>query len=171
MSTKRARSHRIGMRIIKTVVAVFLCGLLGFLREQSAFHSMIAAIVCLQTSTGKTIESSLNRVLATVAGGAAGIIVVYALNLLNLLQMELVCYAVYALMLIPLICFTLAIKRPNISAFTCVVFLCITVAPGASSAPARNALERLIETLIGIALACAVDLILPSRTPAQKQEN
>ena len=34
--------RRIGMRIIKTVVAVFLCGLLAFLRDKSALYSMFA---------------------------------------------------------------------------------------------------------------------------------
>ena len=37
--------HWIGMRIIKTVIAVFLCGLLAFFREASGFYSMIAAVV------------------------------------------------------------------------------------------------------------------------------
>ena len=48
--------HWIGMRIIKTVVAVFLCGLLAYFREASGFYSMIAAVVCIQNSAGKTIE-------------------------------------------------------------------------------------------------------------------
>ena len=37
------RRHRIGMRIIKTVIAVFLCGLLAFLRDKSALYSVFAA--------------------------------------------------------------------------------------------------------------------------------
>lgn len=40
--------HRVGMRIIKTVIAVFLCGLLAFLRDKSALYSMFAALFCIQ---------------------------------------------------------------------------------------------------------------------------
>ena len=60
--------HWIGMRIIKTVVAVFLCGLLAYFREASGFYSMIAAVVCVQNTAGKTIESSVNRMVGTLIG-------------------------------------------------------------------------------------------------------
>ena len=81
--------RRIGMRIIKTVVAVFLCGLLAFLRDKSALYSMFAALFCVQKSTGKTIQSSINRVLGTLVGGVVGVLTVYAMDTLNILHIDL----------------------------------------------------------------------------------
>ena len=42
----------VGMRIIKTALAVLVCGLIGWIRDQDSmnFFSMIAAVICIQKS-------------------------------------------------------------------------------------------------------------------------
>lgn len=174
MEQASAKWHiHIGMRIVKTVIAVFLCGLMAYLRDASAIYSMIAALICLQNSTGKTIESSMNRALGTVIGGAAGVLVVFLLDWLGLLNMDMVRYTVLALMLIPLIELTLLIKRPAISAFVCVVFLCVAINPepdNAMGASVVYAVQRLFETLVGVGVACMIDLFFPYLPEAQKEE-
>ena len=152
---------RIGMRIIKTVIAVFLCGLLAFFREASGFYSMIAAVVCIQNSAGKTIESSINRMAGTLIGGVAGVLVVYSLDMLGVLYMELLRYAVLSVMLIPIIKLCLAIKKPGCAAMACIVFLCVTVNHSIGDTPAVYSIDRLFETLVGVALACGIDILLP----------
>ena len=44
----------IGMRIIKTVLAVFACSIIGWLRGEMTFFSMIAAVLCMQNYAEKT---------------------------------------------------------------------------------------------------------------------
>lgn len=153
--------HWIGMRIIKTVVAVFFCGLLAFFREASGFYSMIAAVVCIQNSAGKTIESSINRMTGTLIGGVAGVLVVYSLDTLGVLYIELLRYAVLSVMLIPIIKLCLAIRKPGCAAMACIVFLCVTVNHSIGDTPAVFSINRLFETLVGVALACGVDILLP----------
>lgn len=153
--------HWVGMRIIKTVVAVFLCGLLAFLRSASGFYSMIAAVVCIQNSAGKTIESSINRMIGTLIGGVAGVLVVYGLDTLGVLYMELLRYVVLSVMLIPIIKLCLAIKKPGCAAMACIVFLCVTVNHSIGDTPAIYSIDRLFETLVGVALACGIDILLP----------
>ena len=153
--------HWVGMRIIKTVVAVFLCGLLAFLRSASGFYSMIAAVVCIQNSAGKTIESSINRMIGTLIGGVAGVLVVYGLDTLGVLYMELLRYVVLSVMLIPIIKLCLVIKKPGCAAMACIVFLCVTVNHSIGDTPAICPIERLFETLVGVALACGIDILLP----------
>src|SRR5699024_5419065 len=63
----------VGMRIIKTALAVFICGLIGWLRGEMTFFSMIAAVICIQKSTEATIKNSFNRVVGTAVGGAFGV--------------------------------------------------------------------------------------------------
>lgn len=153
--------HWIGMRIIKTVVAVFFCGLLAFFREASGFYSMIAAVVCIQNSAGKTIESSINRMTGTLIGGVAGVLVVYSLDTLGVLYIELLRYAVLSVMLIPIIKLCLAIRKPGCAAMACIVFLCVTVNHSIGDTPAIYSIDRLFETLVGVALACGIDILLP----------
>ena len=159
--------HWIGMRIIKTVVAVFLCGLLAFFRDASGFYSMIAAVVCIQNSAGKTIESSVNRMIGTLIGGVVGVLVVYSLDTLGVLYMELLRYAVLSVMLIPIIKLCLTIKKPGCAAMACIVFLCVTVNHSVGDTPAIYSIDRLFETMVGVALACAIDILLPYQSVPQ----
>ncbi len=151
--------HRIGMRIIKTVVAVFLCGLLAFLRDKSALYSMFAALFCVQKSTGMTIESSINRVLGTLVGGVLGVLTVYAMDTLNILHIDLLRYLLMSLLLIPVIEFCLLIKKPDIAGMACMVVMCLVVDPG--DKPAIYSIERLFETAVGVVLACGIDILVP----------
>ena len=153
------RRLHVGMRIVKTVVAVFLCGVFAHVRGESALYSMFAALFCVQNSTGKTIESSKNRMVGTLIGGAAGVVVVHAMDALGVLHMDLLRYLVLSLLLIPIIEFSLWIKKRDAAGMACMVFLCLIVDPG--NKPAIDSIERLFETLVGAALACGVDLLLP----------
>ena len=163
------RRFHVGMRIVKTVIAVFVCGLLASLRGESGFYSMIAAVVCVQNSTGKTVESSVNRMLGTLIGGVVGVLVVYVLELLGILYIELARYAVLSLMLIPIIELCLLVKKPACAAMACIVFLCVTVNHSIGDTPAIYSIQRLFETLVGVAVACGVDAVLPYHTPAQEK--
>ena len=162
------RRH-IGMRIIKTVIAVFLCGLLAFIRNTSALFSMFAALFCIQKSTGQTIESSVNRMLGTLVGGVVGVLTVYAMDVLNILHIDLLRYFLMALLLIPVIELCLVIKKPDCAGMACMVVMCLVVDPG--DKPAIYSIERLFETLVGVALACGIDILLPHQTPPAAQQS
>ncbi|MCI8808498.1 MAG: hypothetical protein HFF20_01715 [Oscillospiraceae bacterium] len=151
--------RRVGMRIIKTVVAVFLCGLLAFLRDKSALYSMFAALFCVQKSAGKTIESSINRVLGTLVGGVVGVPTVYAMDTLGILHIDLLRYLLLSLLLIPVIELCLVMKKPDIAGMACMVVMCLVVDPG--DKPAVYSIERLFETSVGVLLACGIDVLLP----------
>ena len=155
--------HHIGMRIIKTVVAVFLCGLFAWFRGESAFFSMIAALACIQNTATETFKSSVDRMVGTLIGGAMGILTVYAMNDLGVIQLELLRYLVVALLLIPIIEISLAVKKPGCASMACMVFMCLVVDPG--DKPAVYSIQRLFETFVGAALACGINILLPYRAP------
>lgn len=156
--------HRVGMRIIKTVIAVFLCGLLAFLRDTSALYSMFAALFCVQKSAGKTIESSVNRALGTLIGGVVGVLAVYAMDTLHILHIDLLRYLLLALLLIPVIELCLVIKRPDCAGIACMIVMCLVADPG--DKPAADSIERLFETVVGVVLACGIDVLLPYQPAA-----
>ena len=151
--------HHIGMRIVKTVVAVFLCGIFAYIRNESALFSMFAALFCIQNSTEKTIQSSVNRMVGTLIGGVVGIFVVHGMNGLGLLHVDLLRYFVLSLLLIPIIKFSLWINKKDAAGMACMVLMCLVVDPGTK--PIIDSIERLFETLVGAALACGIDMLLP----------
>ena len=159
------RRHRIGMRIIKTVIAVFLCGVLAFLRNTSALYSMFAALFCVQNSAGKTIHSSIDRALGTLIGGVVGVVTVHTMNALNILHIDLLRYLLMSLLLIPVIELCLVIKKPGCAGMACMVIMCLVVDPG--DKPAIDSIERVFETVVGVALACGIDVLLPYEKVAQ----
>lgn len=151
--------HRIGMRIIKTVIAVFLCGVLAFFRDTSALYSMFAALFCVQNSMGKTLHSSIDRALGTLIGGVVGVLTVYSMDTLHVLHVDLLRYLVIALLHIPVIELCLSIKKPGCAGMACMVVMCLAVDPG--NKPAIDSIERLFETVVGVVLASGIDVLLP----------
>lgn len=65
---------KIGMRLIKTAIAVFLCFLVDFFRDGGTpFYSAIAAILCMQPELDSSLKVGKERIIATVIGGIVGI--------------------------------------------------------------------------------------------------
>ena len=104
----------IGMRIIKTALAVLVCGLIGWLRDRDGmnFFSMIAAIICIQKSAEATIKNSFNRVVGTAIGGAYGVAVLFAETQLHMQRFMPLYLLVISVLIIPIIVTTLAITSP-----------------------------------------------------------
>lgn len=151
----------IGMRIVKTVLAVFVCSILGWLRGETAFFSMIAAVLCMQKSAEKTLTTSFNRVIGTAVGGAYGVIVLFLETQFRLQRVLPLFYLIVSLMLIPVILTATGIKKPSVAAFACVVFLSTTVYHVGDADPYTYALNRMLDTVIGIVVALIVNLAMP----------
>ena len=73
--SKKRRLPGIGLRIIKSSIAVLLCFGVYFLRGQRGvpFYSAIAAILCMQPYVANSLKVGVNRIIGTLIGGAAGI--------------------------------------------------------------------------------------------------
>ena len=151
----------IGMRIVKTVLAVFVCSILGWLRGETAFFSRIAAVLCMQKSAEKTLTTSFNRVIGTAVGGAYGVIVLFLETQFRLQRILPLFYLIVSLMLIPVILTATGIKKPSVAAFACVVFLSTTVYHVGDADPYTYALNRMLDTVIGIVVALIVNLAMP----------
>ena len=144
---------KIGLRMIKTSIAVFLCFLIYVLRNEQGivFYSCIAAVLCVQQDSRDTLRVGKNRMEGTIIGGVIGMLTL------------VFCYLFISLMIIPTIYTTIWLKKPSASYISCVVFLSLTVSHGADGNPYMFALMRMLDTFIGILVAYAVNLIhLPS---------
>ena len=68
---------KIGMRMLKSAVAVFICFLFSFLREDknAPFYAVIAAILCMQPYVENSKKVAFNRIIGTFIGAFYGVIV------------------------------------------------------------------------------------------------
>lgn len=164
----------IGMRIIKTALAVFVCGLIGWLRDRDGlnFFSMIAAVICIQKSTEATIKNSFNRVVGTAIGGAFGVLVLFAETQVHLQRVFMPLYVlVISVMIIPIIVTTLAIHKPTVTGFACIVFLSVAVYHVTDASPYAYALNRMLDTIVGIIVALIINIAMPGATPIKPVES
>lgn len=162
----------VGMRTVKTAVAVTLSYLIfvpfGLLYNESypgvlgyvgPLYACIAGVVCMQSSVGQTLESGMSRFLGVMIGGALGILLlllepIMEIRLLKALLLGLTCVAgIWICMLL---------KRPAACAMACIV-PCVMVISGNVHGIDRYyyAAARLAETVVGVAVALAVNRLLP----------
>ena len=96
------RFPRLGQRIVKTSVAVFLCLLFYYLRGYSGrdmpTEAAITAIICMQPYVRGTRDYALSRFAGTLLGAGCGLLFLFLLLLFPVLgQNLLVLYALMAL--------------------------------------------------------------------------
>ena len=161
---------KIGMRIVKTAIAVFLCFLIDLLRNHQGvpFYSAIAAILCMQPFVSNSVKVAFNRSVGTFIGGLFGMLVLLAERAWLPKGMPILQYLIVSLCIVVLIYLTVVLKKTSASYITCVVFLSVTISHGADVNPYLFAINRIIDTLIGIAVSLAVNA---ARLPRRKDQN
>ena len=157
---------KLGMRIVKSSAAVFLCFLVNDLLGLSPFYSAIAAVLCIQQDLRGSCRVALNRTVGTFIGGAAGMATLVLWRAAGFPAQGMLYYTVLSLLLIPLMYLTVLLEKTPATYITCVVFFSITVSHGADLDPILFALTRIGETLLGILIALGVNMLI--HAPAHK---
>ena len=149
---------RVGGRTVKTVLAVYLCLLIGIVRKSdTAFYAAIAAVLCVQRTSKDSIREAFNREVATVIGGIWGMLVLLFERYFWCSPCEVLRYLFLSVILIPIINFSVLIKRERGTFLMCVVFLCITVTHGNDESPLSFGIARILDTTIGIVIALIIN--------------
>lgn len=106
---------KIGMRIVKTAIAVFLCFLIDLLRNHQGvpFYSAIAAILCMQPFVSNSVKVAFNRSVGTFIGGLFGMLVLLAERAWLPKGMPILQYLIVSLCIVVLIYLTVVLKRPQ----------------------------------------------------------
>jgi len=151
-----------GMRVIKTVIAVYICFLISFINKSLPFYSVIATILCMQSNIKNGWQVGKDRMIGTLIGGIYGFICIISINLFNIELFNYIHYLILSLFLIPIIYTNVYLKVTNSTYISCVAFFSITISHGGDTAPMYFALRRIIDTLIGIIVSLAVNRIIPS---------
>lgn len=149
---------KIGMRTIKTAIAVFLClGIHFLLGMETGLFSCIAAVVCMRESVGKSWQMGLHRFLGTLIGGALGYLLVSAAAYMPHYQDG---WYVVILPLGMIVCIWLCtlIDKKNGVIICCVVFISIGLDPAMDKTVTfYNMVLRIVDTTIGIVVAGLVN--------------
>lgn len=157
---------KIGMRMLKTAIAVFSCFVIYIIRGKTGlpFYSAIAAVLCMQPYVENSIKVAKNRTVGTFIGAFFGMIVLIFQSKCVPLEDVLMQYFLASIFIIPVIYTTILLKKPTASYIACVVFLSITIAHGADVNPFKFVMYRVTDTLIGIFVSLFINrLHLPKR--------
>ena len=146
-----------GLRIVKTMIAVFLCGILGYYLDRPPFLSMIAATITMQKDYAESYKFGKRRMIGTIIGGLYGIIFIFVFSSLGIQENSIMYLALVSLFIYPIIETNLYFKKRNSISLSMVVFLSITVSRGFGKTTYIYALSRVVETIVGIVISIAVN--------------
>lgn len=158
----------IGMRIVKSAVAVLLCYLVSFLRRGSGivFYSQLAALWCIQMYVANTKQNAVQRLIGTTIGALYGLLYLLIRGQVweNAGIYEMANALVISGMIVVILYTTVLIHKKQASYFSCVVFLSIVVNHVSDSNPYLFVWNRFLDTVIGILIGVGVNIFsLPRR--------
>lgn len=160
---------KIGMRIIKSALAVFICFLIYLIRgEGLPFYSTIAAIMCMQPGISNTRTASRNRIIGTFVGGIFGMFLLVFERKYMIGVSEVFRFLLISIAIIPVIYTSVLLEHKQASHTSCIVFLSIVVNHAADVSPYAFTVSRVIDTLIGIFVALAINGI---KIPRKKSKD
>lgn len=148
-----------GLRVIKTFLAVTMGMLISYYRpgEGLPFYAGIAAIISLQQDVENTRSIGYNRILGTILGGICGLLYLKFVPFEKLSKpLELVLIALFATIIIWLMANAGKTKALSIMA---IVFLSICINHGSDVLPYEFALNRTLDTLIGVLAAIVINWV------------
>lgn len=152
----------IGMRIVKSAVAVLICYLISFLRKENGivFYSQLAALWCIQTYRNDTKKNALQRMAGTAIGAAYGLVFLLLERYIRpeSIRRHFFDAAVISGMIVLVLYTTVLIKKKHASYFSCVVFLSIVVNHVADANPYLFVWNRFLDTVIGILIGVGVNV-------------
>lgn len=154
---------RVGQRIIRSVTAVAFCFVVYYIRNKKGipFYSALAVLQCIQPYQDSMAEVARKRVTGTLVGAFWGLVVI--LIQLYMFQGALLDhfmgYMLISLFTGVVIYSTVVVNCKNTAYFSCVVFLSITVMHMTDASPFLFVFNRVLDTLIGVGIALAVNSV------------
>lgn len=158
---KKIKLPGIGMRILKSAVAIAICYLIDMLRggQGMVFYSHLAALWCIQMYKSNTKNNAIQRTIGTVIGAFYGLL--YLLLDAGLISEikggDFIGKMVISLMIVVILYTTVILKKQQAAYFSCVVFLSIVVNHVKDLNPYMFVFNRFLDTMIGIAVGILVN--------------
>lgn len=165
MKVKKQKIPQIGMRTLKSALGVFLGFVIYYLRgkQGTPFYTALSVLWCMRPYMKDSKQMAFQRAIGTFIGGAYGLIMImFEKHIFE--PTDFLRYCAIAIMIIPIIHTTIILNKKNASYFACVVFLSIVVNHLTDENPYLFVMNRVLDTLIGIFLALAINMFrLPQK--------
>lgn len=148
-----------GPRIRKTGLAVLISMIISYYRpgEGLAFYSAIAAIICMQQNVHQTFHKGLGRIIGTIFGGTMGLIYLLAFPAGSI--PEIARLIIIAGLVTIIIWIMASVNKKDAVSIAGIVFLSVTINHAGDLVPFNFAINRIIDTLIGVLVAFFVNYI------------
>ena len=93
---------KVGMRMVKSAIAVFLCFVVFIIRGNNGipFYSAIAAVLCMQPEVSDSMSKGKSRIISTLIGGCLGMVMLYFFQTYFTYQQDFLRYTIYPIMII-----------------------------------------------------------------------
>lgn len=150
----------IGMRVIKTALAVYVCFLISLPRGNSPFYSVIAAIISMKNDSVESMNTGISRIIGTLIGGSFGLATILLINYLDISLFGHFHYLILSLILIPVIYSSIRLHSPSSTTISCIVFISIAVSHIDNASPFMFTINRVVETSIGVLVAIVINNFL-----------
>ena len=150
-----------GQRIFRSMVAVWLCFAVYFLRGQSGipFYSVIAALQCLQPYTNEMGKVARKRLVGTLIGAFWGFLFLLIMPLFPALgRNPLTLYPLMGLGILISLYSAVIIRKPDTSSLAAIVFICVVIAYPDIEHPLDQAFHRVLDVMVGTAIAIGVNV-------------
>ncbi|MGG6314145.1 FUSC family protein [Paenibacillus macerans] len=142
----------IGLRNIKTGLAICLCVIVAaLLRLEYPFYAAIATIISMENSVTNSLTAGKHRTMGTFVGAIVG-------AAFAMIEPGNAYYCAIGVMVVIYICNLL--KWNKSVSIGCIVFLAIMLNLQPGESPVFYGINRITDTLIGIAVAIVVNLVV-----------
>ena len=150
-----------GQRIVRSVIAVWLCMLVYVVRGMHGepFYSIIAALQCVQPYSSNMISEGRDRIIGTLIGAFWGSVILFAelLPVGGSFRTTVVFYLLLGIFSGLVIYSTVLLGIPQYALFSTVVFLGIAMYHIEDSNPYIHVYYRTLETIIGVGVAIVIN--------------
>lgn len=152
-----------GQRIIRSVVSVWLCIAVYYLRGKNGepFYSVIAALQCVQPYSSHMLSEGRDRIIGTLIGAFWGSVVVFSelLPVGGSFETAVVHYTLLGIVTGLVIYSTVLLKISKYALFSAVVFLGIAMYHLEDANPYVHVFNRTLDTVIGVCVAIFVNSV------------
>jgi uncharacterized membrane protein YgaE (UPF0421/DUF939 family) len=172
---RRAVNFTIGMRTVKTALAILICLLVYALAKHlqiaddvDAFLALTAAVISMQDSVSASIQIGLNRLHGIVLGTVLGVGVLYIDLVVQNLAVHVALLTVGTIVIIA-VCNLLDTNKAIVMG--CVIFYMIALqaAPGVS--PWALGIHRFVDTMVGVVIAITINHLIHNPDKVEDDED
>lgn len=160
---KFLKHFHVGMRIIKSVIAIFLSAVITDLKDGNPVSSTIAAIIVMKQDTQSAMNVGIERLIGTFIGGVYSFLFLYAITFFEIPLFTILYYFFMSLLLIPVIKTCVLLKVPGSALNASFVVLVTLLSYITEYNKYQFVIDRMVDTMIGVVIAIAINRLLPAK--------